>query len=1019
LNECKFPIILGYDWLFLHNPVVDWQRPSLTFSRCICNGLPSSVPILGEPLSLKPPSGPFRTPLPAAIRPLSSNEVDEDDSDDDVDDFSTISALLPSQYVAFADVFSERKANLLPEHRPFDCSIDLTDPNAIPPTRPIYALTPLEVKALDQYLDENLAKGFIRSSRSPAGAPIFFVAKKSGELRPCVDYRGLNALTIKNRGAIPLIADLLDRLGTARYFSKIDLRGAYNLVRIKPGDEWKTAFRCHRGHFEYCVMPFGLTNAPAIFQQMMQTVFSDILNIFVIIYLDDILIFSMDIDSHRAHVAAVLTRLRTHSLYAKLSKCAFDQDNVEFLGHSISSAGISPLPEKVSSVVSWPTPTCLTELQSFIGFCNYYRRFIRAFSQLALPLTNLTRKDAPFLWTPECVSSFAALKQALTTGPVLRHADPLLPFVVETDASNFAVGAVLAQPSSFNASVFHPVAFYSRKLDSAERNYDVHDKELLAIICAFEHWRHYLIGSPFVIDVQCDHRNLTFFQTRRVLKSRHARWVTRLSPFQFRLLYRPGILNTAADALSRRVDFFSKEGDAEATEVDSSILLHPDIFVDSIAIDPLPSSNQRQTVVSEEEKRQILTSRHSAPSAGHLGRTKTFDLIARDFYWVGMRKDIDYFVDSCGICQRNKSPRHKPFGLLQPLPIPPRPWSSISMDFIVKLPSSNGFDSILVIVCRLTKQAHFIACNESINSSGLADLFIANVFRLHGLPDDIISDRGPVFRSLFWKTLLSKLNVVPKYSTAYHPQTDGQTERVNQTLEQYLRCYVCFSQDNWVYLLPFAEFAYNNSVATSTRHSPFFSNYGFHPKMDLLVDSNSNLPAISSHLDQIKSLQKVLQEELQLAQEKMKTYADRSRIDHSFKVGDFVWLLNRNIRTTRPSKKLDHKRLGPFQLIERINDVTFRLELPSNIRLSNTFHVSLLEPTTQAFMDNYKTPQPIFVDDHEEFEVEKILDHKVIQGLDYFLVKWSNYDDANNTWEPSGNLTNAADIVQEFLNSRS
>jgi hypothetical protein len=219
-----------------------------------------------------------------------------------------------------------------------------------------------------------------------------------------------------------------------------------------------------------------------------------------------------------------------------------------------------------------------------------------------------------------------------------------------------------------------------------------------------------------------------------------------------------------------------------------------------------------------------------------------------------MRKDINDFVDSCGTCQRNKSPRHKPFGLLQPIPIPPRPWSSISMDFIVKLPSSNGFDSILVIVCRLTKQAHFIACNESINSSGLADLFIANVFRLHGLPDDIISDRGPVFRSLFWKTLLSKLNVVPKYSTAYHPQTDGQTERVNQTLEQYLRCYVCFSQDNWVYLLPFAEFAYNNYVATSTRHSPFFSNYGFHPKMDLLVDSSSKLPAIYSHLDEIKSL---------------------------------------------------------------------------------------------------------------------------------------------------------------------
>ena len=350
LDECRHPLILGYDWLFLHNPVVDWKAPSVTFSRCYCNGLPSSIPVLGEPLSLVPPPSPLakRSPLPVPIAALPSEEyIDDSDYEDDADDAELISSLLPPAYSVFADVFSEKAANLLPQHRPFDCSIDLDSSNPCPPYRPIYSLSPKESKSLDDYLDDNLAKGFIRPSKSPAGAPIFFVKKKSGELRPCVDYTALNAMTVKNRGPLPLINDLLDRLRSAKFFLKLDLRGAYNLVRIKPGDEWKTAFRCHRGHFEYLVMPFGLTNAPAIFQSMMNTLFSDILDVFVIIYLDDILVFSNSLESHRSHVATVLSRLRENNLYAKLSKCSFDQDSVEFLGHTVSSFGISPLPEKV------------------------------------------------------------------------------------------------------------------------------------------------------------------------------------------------------------------------------------------------------------------------------------------------------------------------------------------------------------------------------------------------------------------------------------------------------------------------------------------------------------------------------------------------------------------------------------------------------------------------------------------------------------------------------------------------
>ena len=416
-------------------------------------------------------------------------------------------------------------------------------------------------------------------------------------------------------------------------------------------------------------------------------------------------------------------------------------------------------------------------------------------------------------------------------------------------------------------------------------------------------------------------------------------------------------------------------------------------------------------------RQEIIKSRHCALTAGHPGRSKTFELVSRNFFWPGMRQDIYDFVDSCDTCPRIKAPRHKPFGLLQPLPIPNRPWSSLSMDFIVKLPLSSGFDSIFVVVCRLTKQAHFIPCNETINSVGLVDLFISNVVRLHGFPDDIISDRGPVFRSNFWRSLLDKFQVKTKLSSAFHPQTDGQTERVNQILEQYLRGYICFSQDNWSYLLPFAEFAYNNSVSSSTSFSPFYANYGFHPKMDFIQQdlSSTPVPAVFDHLKAISSLRVALHSELQSAQARMKVNADKLRKDHSFYVNDYVWLLNKNIRTARPSLKLDHKRLGPFKIIEQINPVTFRLDLPIKYKIWNAFHVSLLEPVSAAFLASYSpTPPPILVEGQEEYFVDKILDSKIVDGVELFLVRWAGFTDADDTWEPFENLTDSSEALRAF-----
>jgi len=307
----------------------------------------------------------------------------------------------------------------------------------------------------------------------------------NGKLRMGVDYRRLNAITIRDSYPLPLIQDMLEHLGKGKIFSKLDLRSAYNLVRIKSGDEYKTAFTCKYGHFEYLVMPFGLKNAPAVFQHFINDVLEDILGKFVYSYIDDIIIFSPNYKIHIKHVSEVLSRLRKAGLFAKLEKCEFFATFIDFLGHRISSEGISMDPNKVDSILNWPTPCCVKDVQSFIGLANYYRRFIPGFAKIAHPLHKLLRKNINFTWTNDAQSAFDCLKSKFVSAPILIHPSRDLPFIVETDSSNFAIGAILSQVSPKDNMV-HPVAFFSRSLNGAEKNYPIYDKELLAICHEYE-----------------------------------------------------------------------------------------------------------------------------------------------------------------------------------------------------------------------------------------------------------------------------------------------------------------------------------------------------------------------------------------------------------------------------------------------------------------------------------------------------------------------------------------------------
>jgi len=384
-----------------------------------------------------------------------------------------LSAIL-EEYHKYADVFSKSKAETLTPHHPHDLQIDL-EKDSHPPVGTIYSLSKFKQEALKEFIDKNLTNGFIRSTSSPHGALVLFVTKKDGSLRLCVDFRGLNKITKKDQYPLPLISDLLDSLRKARIYTKIDLWHTYHLVCIAKGDEWKTTFQTRYGAFKWSVMPFRLTNAPAAFQCFMNDVFSDLLDVCVVVYLDDILIYSDDITQHRKHVKEVLKRLRKAGLYAKAEKCEFHSDSVEYLGYVLSPSGLTMSDTKVKTIQEWPEPKKVKDIQFFLGFANFYRRFIFNYSDIVIPLTCLTRKDTPWNFDENCRRAFNTLKQAFTSVPILTHWVPDAQLVVETNASDYALTAILSIMTKDNE--IHPIAFHSRTFSAPELNYDIHDKE--------------------------------------------------------------------------------------------------------------------------------------------------------------------------------------------------------------------------------------------------------------------------------------------------------------------------------------------------------------------------------------------------------------------------------------------------------------------------------------------------------------------------------------------------------------
>ncbi|GJV83827.1 reverse transcriptase domain-containing protein [Tanacetum coccineum] len=790
----------------------------------------------------------------------------------------------------------------LPPTRQVEFQIDLV-PGAAPVARAPYRLAPSEMKELSEQLKELSDKGFIRPSSSPWGAPVLFVKKKDGSFRMCIDYRELNKLTVKNRYPLPRIDDLFDQLQGSSVYSKIDLRSGYHQLRVREEDIPKTAFRTRYGHYEFQVMPFGLTNAPAVFMDLMNRVCKPYLDKFVIVFIDDILIYSKNKKEHEEHLKQILELLKKEELYAKFSKCEFWIPKVQFLGHVIDSEGIHVDPAKIESIKDWTSPKSPTEIRQFLGLAGYYRRFIEGFSKIAKPMTKLTQKKVKFEWGDKQEAAFQLLKQKLCSAPILALPEGSEDFIVYCDASIKGLGAVLMQREKV-------ISYASRQLKIHEKNYTTHDLELGAVVFALKIWRHYLYGTKCTVFT--DHKSLQHILNQKELNMRQRRWLELLSDYDCDIRYHPGKANVVADALSRKerepplrvralvmtisLDLPKQILNAQTEARKPENIKNEDVGGMLIENAKYPEAIRTEKLEPRTDGTLCLNGRSWLPCYGdlrtvimheshkskysiHPGSEKMYQDVKKLYWWPNIKADIATYVSKCLTCAKVKAEHQRQSGLLVQPEIPQWKWDNITMDFVTKLPkSSQGYDTIWVIVDRLTKSAIFIPMKETDPLEKLARMYLKEVVTRHGIPVSIICDRDPRFASNFWRSLQKALGTSLDMSTAYHPQTDGQSERTIQTLEDMLRACVIDFGNGWVKHLPLVEFSYNNSYHASIKAAPFEALYGRKCRSPVCWAEVGEVQLTGPEIVQ-ETTEKIIQvkQRMQAARDRQKSYADLKR----------------------------------------------------------------------------------------------------------------------------------------------
>uniref|UniRef100_A0A3B1KK37 Gypsy retrotransposon integrase-like protein 1 n=1 Tax=Astyanax mexicanus TaxID=7994 RepID=A0A3B1KK37_ASTMX len=682
--------------------------------------------------------------------------------------------------------------------------------------------------------------------------------------------------------------------------------------------------------------------------------------------------------------------------------------------------------KKVDAVTGWKKPVSRKDLQRFLGFANFYRRFIRNFSLVAAPLTTMLRGGhKKLVWNLAAEQAFDKLKTLFTSAPMLKHPDPSLPFIVEVDASDSGVGAVLSQRQGNPAKLF-PCAYFF--LSPTECNYDVGNRELLAIKLALEEWRHWLEGAHHPFIVLTDHRNLEYLRTAKRLNSRQARWALFFSRFCFTITYRPGSKNGKADALSR---LFEKE----KTQSDPQTILNPSCILAPIQWDieedirqasrsePTPHNCPANRVfVPESCRDRLIRWAHTSLATGHPGTARTYHLLGERYWWPRMEPEIHAFIQSCSLCARIKSPRSLPAGKLEPLPIPLRPWSHLSIDFLTDLPPSQTFTTILVVIDRFSKACKLVPFTTIPTAFQTAEALFTHVFRNFGIPEDIVSDRGPQFTSSVWKAFMDKLGITVSLTSGHHPEANGQVERLNQEIGRLLRHYCHDQQGEWSHFLPWAEYSQNSLRSSSTGLTPFQCVLGYQPPLFPWNAERTDAPAVDDWFTHSERAWEQTHARLGLAVRRQKAQADRHRGETPlFNPGDRVWLSTRDLKLRLPCCKLSPQFVGPFRILQRINNVTYKLLLPRNYRVSPSFHVSLLRPVIPGPLDDaspLSSPPPALdIDGSPAYKVNTIVDSRRRRGHIQYLVDWEGYGPEERSWVSTSDILDPS-LITDFHSRR-
>ena len=900
-------------------------------------------------------------------------------------------------------------------------------------------------EVMKQEVKKLLDDGIIMESQSPWSFPAILIEKKrhpgeDAQFRLVIDYRGLNDISKTDYFPLPNIQETIDKLSGASIFSTMDLASGYFQVPLHPDDQEKTAFSTPDNHYHFLRMAMGLKNAPATWSRMMNHILGKLTYTECLVYLDDIIVFSSDVDTHLERLRHIFEKIRESNLKFKPTKCHFLKEEIEYLGHVIRKGGYTTDPKKTEIIKSYPVPRNVREIRAFLGLCGFYRKFVSDFAKISQPLTHLTKKNVKYHWDMEQQNAFDTLKQALISPPVLRYPDLTKQFILNTDASGTSIAAILTQTHN---EVEHPISYSSRTLNEAERRYSTIERECLAIVYAVKTYRNYLTGTHFTI--MTDHRPLKYLLTIKDASSRLAKWAMYLMEYSFTIQYRKGKLNSNVDSLTRlrtgedvlveniiamvqegqgREEvmpmpsvIWSKEELKTLQQEDDDI---KNILSKNLTEEDLYYINQDSLLTKRRRPHQrndpIFAPKHIVPEiiriyhnsiyACHPGQKKTLENIEKDFYWHKIKKDVKTYVEQCHSCNVRKT-NYQPPVEMQDTNVPYVPWGRISLDIVGPLnKTDNNNKYIQTCVDFLTRYPECIPLQD-IRAETVAKAFVENIICRFGTPRELLTDNGSQFVGKLYVEVCRLLGIKKLKTTPYHPSANGIIERMHRSLKTMISHFVSDHYSNWDEVLPYCLMAYRNLPHEATKDSPFFLMFG--RDMELPLHLTIKQPQVKYDIDENYASEMLAK--MQVAHEIAKTNIEKSiharcdkhnakKLRKEFQLGDLVYLYTPAVPGKRiMARKFYSKWSGPYRIIEKRGPVTFKIK-EVNGKKEHMVHADRLKPckgylpekTLKDSQDENEEDTEVIDDETKQDEIDDFIN----QGAEIPEFQEENQDESES-----------------------